>query len=241
MTTKAKRSAPTRGRRSAPVGAGEHRAGPGRPRDPELPARRREEIIEVASHLFARDGFAGTDLQDVADKLGVGKGTLYRYFPSKGDLFQAAVDHVMISMRRAIDGAIESVQDPLEKIEVAIRRYLKFFSDHPENVELLIQERSEFRDRKKPTYFAHREANVARWHELYRGLIRDGRVREMPVERITDVLGDLIYGTMFTNYIAGRRRSLVSQAEGILDLAFHGLLTPEEQRRRTIARGENKA
>lgn len=238
VTTKAKRA--TGSGRGAGRGA-EARPGPGRPRDPGLPARRREEIIDVATRLFARDGFAGTDLQDVADELGVGKGTLYRYFPSKGALFQGAVDHVMISMRRAIDSAIEAVEDPLEKIEVAIRRYLKFFHDHPENVELLIQERSEFRDRKKPTYFAHREANVARWHELYRGLIRDGRVRAMPVERITDVLGDLIYGTMFTNYIAGRQRSLVSQGEGILDLAFNGLLTDRERERRASARGENEA
>lgn len=240
MAIKTKRAT---GERAARGGARERvtRPGPGRPRDPELPARRREEIIEVATRLFARDGFAGTDLQDVADELGVGKGTLYRYFPSKGALFQGAVDHVMITMRRAIDAAIQAVDDPLEKIEVAIRRYLKFFHDHPENVELLIQERSEFRERKKPTYFTHREANVARWHELYRGLIRDGRVREMPVERITDVLGDLIYGTMFTNYIAGRQRSLVNQAEGILDLAFNGLLTDRERKRRASARGENEA
>ena len=72
-------------------------------------------------------------------------------------------------------------------------------------------------------------------------LIRDGRVREIPVERITDVLGDLIYGTMFTNYVAGRERSLASQAEGILDLAFNGLLTDRERKRRASARGENGA
>lgn len=239
MTAKGQRPVRARAADGARRGV-RNRPGPGRPCDPELQARRREEIIEIATRLFARDGFAGTDLQDVADELGVGKGTLYRYFPSKCALFQAAVDHVMISMRRVIDGAIETVEDPIEKIAVAIQRYLMFFQNHPENVELLIQERSEFRDRKNPTYFAHREANAERWHELYRGLMRDGRVREMPVERITDVLGDLIYGTMFTNHIARRKRSLASQAEGILDLAFNGLLTARERKRRAANRGENK-
>lgn len=215
--------------------------GPGRPRDPDLPGRRREEIIQVATRLFARDGYSGTDLQDVADGLEVGKGTLYRYFPSKKELFQATVDNVMIGMRRAIDAATEGVEDPLDRIGLAVRSYLKFFHDHPENVELLIQERAEFRDRKKPTYFAYREANAERWREVYRTLIREGRIRDIPVDRITDVLGDLIYGTMFTNYIAGRTKSLIEQADGIIDLVFEGLLSPAERALRASRRPEASA
>ncbi len=212
--------------------------GPGRPRDPELPGRRREAILKEAARLFARDGYPGTDLQNIADALKIGKGTLYRYFPSKRELFQAAVDNAMIGMRSAIDDAIQGVEDPLDRIALAVRHYLKFFHDHPENVELLIQERAEFRDRKKPTYFAFREANVERWREVYRDLIRKGRIRDLPVDRISDVLGDLVYGTMFTNYIAARTKSLVSQADGIIDLIFHGLLTPAERARSRSHRSE---
>src|ERR1043165_3677136 len=131
--------------------APEPRSRPGRPRDPALPGKRREQIIRAATQLFARHGYQGTDLQDVAEALKVGKGTLYRYFPSKRDLFQGAVDQVMIDMGLAIDAAVASISDPLDKIVVAIRRYLQFFHEHPEYVELLIQERAEFRDRKAPT------------------------------------------------------------------------------------------
>jgi AcrR family transcriptional regulator len=197
----------------------------GRPKDPGLPARRREEILDAATEAFAENGYRCTDLQDVADLLGVGKGTLYRYFPTKQALFQAAVDRVMTEMRAAIDAAAGRIEDPLERVGVAIRAYLGYFDEHPEFVELLIQERAEFRDRKKPTYFVHREANIGRWQELYRRLIDEGRVRRIPVDRITDVVSDLLYGTMFTNYFAGRRKSLSEQADDILDILFHGLLT----------------
>ena len=98
------------------------------------------------------------------------------------------------------------IDDPLDRICTAVRAYLIFFADHPEFVELIMQERAQFKDRKKPTYFVHREANVERWRELYRGLIAAGRVRVMPVDRITDVMSDLLYGTMFTNYFAGPRK-----------------------------------
>jgi AcrR family transcriptional regulator len=204
-------------------------ARPGRPRDPSLPGKRREQIIRVATRLFAKHGYTGTDLQDVADVLKVGKGTLYRYFPSKRELFQGAVDQVMVDMRAAIDSAVADVDDPLDRIVAAIRSYLSFFHEHPEFVELLIQERAEFRDRKKPTYFVYREANASGWHSLYRDLIHDGRLRNIPVDRMTDVIGDLLYGTMFTNYISGRTRSLVEQGDDIVNVLFNGLLTAAER------------
>src|SRR5205823_13351041 len=139
---------------------------------------------------------------------------------------------VMHKMRRQIDASIEGVEDPLDRIAVAIRAYLAFFTDHPEFVELLMQERAQFKDRKKPTYFEHREANVERWRDLYRALIAEGRIRNMPVERITDVMSDLLYGTMFTNYFTGQRKPFEAQAQAILDIAFHGILSDAERRRR---------
>jgi AcrR family transcriptional regulator len=194
------------------------------------PAGRREEILRVAAELFAQHGYAGTDTQRLADKLGVGKGTLYRYFSSKEDLFLATVDRVMREMRRTIDESIAPIADPLEQIAVAIRTYLTFFTEHPEYVELLMQERAQFRDRKKPTYFEYREANIERWRDRYRTLIAQGRVRDMPVTRITDVIGDLVYGTMFTNYFTGPRKPSEAQARDILDVVFHGILSESERK-----------
>jgi AcrR family transcriptional regulator len=207
------------------------RAKPGRPRDPALADRRREQILRAATRLFARDGFEATDLQNVADALKIGKGTIYRYFPTKRDLFQHAVDRVMIQMRLFIDATASQATDPLDQITGAIRAYLQFFHDHPQYVEILIQERAAFRDRRKPTYFKHRQANLGRWQAVYLSLIREGRIRQIPVDRITDVLGDLIYGTMFSNYVAGRTKNLVDQADDIADIAFNGLLTARERER----------
>lgn len=65
---------------------------------------------------------------------------------------------------------------------------------------------------------------MAPWQALFRELIQDGVVRDIPVERITDFVSDVLYGTMFTNYFAGRKSTLVSQSKNILDMVFHGLL-----------------
>src|SRR5262245_16324215 len=166
----------------------------------ELWANRREEILEAAARLFARHGYADTDTQLLADELGVGKGTLYRYFPSKRDLFLGAVDRVMRELCREIDACFAGIEDPLEQMMSAFEAYLTFFARRPEAVELLMQERAQFKDRKKPTYFEYREANAERWRGMWRSLIAQGRVRDMPVDQIRDAMSNLLYGTMFTNY-----------------------------------------
>lgn len=203
---------------------------PGRPKDVSLLARRHEQILRVAAQLFAAHGYPNTEVQLVADTLGVGKGTIYRYFPSKRDLFLAAVDRGMRQLQQQVQADIATVSDPLERIACAIRTYLVFFEAHPEVVELFMQERAEFKDRKQPTYFEQREANIAPWRDLARQLMTAGRLRALPPERLA-VVGDLLYGIMFTNYFAGHRKSAIAQAEDFLDVVLHGILSDSERQR----------
>lgn len=193
---------------------------------------RRAEILDAATDLFAEFGYSEAVTQDLADKLQVGKGTIYRYFPSKRELFLAAVDRVMRRMRIHVDQALEGAADKLERIERGTIAFLSFFAQHPKFVELLILERALFKDRTTPTYIEHRERNKLRWHEVYQSLIEEGRIRDMPVQRISDVFVDLAYGTIFTNYFSGRSRSPEDQARDILDVVFHGILGEEERDRR---------
>ena len=201
----------------------------GRPPDAELQERRRAEILDTATAVFAENGFAAADVQEIANKTGVGKGTVYRYFPSKEELFLAAVDHGMRNLKLAVDAAAASAKQPLDRIAEGVLAYLTFFDDRPEIVELLVQERANFRDRQRPTYFVHREANMGAWQELYGELIRSGTFRDIPVDRIGDVISDLLYGMMFTNYFAGRKTSPANQCKDALDILFHGLLADSKR------------
>lgn len=197
---------------------------------------RREEILDAATELFAEGGYSDAVTQRLAERLGVGKGTLYRHFPSKRDLFLAAVDRVLCRLRDRLDASLLTTDDPLEGVAQAVRAYLGFFAEHPKFVELLILERALFKDREKPTFLEHRERNLWRWRERYRSLIAEGRVRDVPVERITDVIGHLLYGTIFTNYFAGRNEPAEAQARDVLDVVFLGILSEPERAARGAGR-----
>jgi AcrR family transcriptional regulator len=204
---------------------------PRRQADESLRTNRCEQILDAAVKLFAKHGYTDADTQLLADELGVGKGTLYRYFPSKRELFLAAADRVMQRLRERIDGCIQGIVDPLERIATALRTYLAFFAEHSDYVELLMQERAQFKDRNEPTYFQHRKVQRERWRSVYGDLIAEGRIRAMPVDRIMDVLGNALYGTMFTNYFVGNLKPVDEQAQDILDVVFHGILSDAEKSR----------
>jgi AcrR family transcriptional regulator len=201
--------------------------------DPQCAARR-EEILTQAAELFAERGYDKTDTTLLAETVGVGKGTIYRHFPSKRELFLAAADRVMRMLCQRIDARMAKTTDPLEQLINGVQGFLEFFAEHPGFVELLIQERALFKDRKLPTFIEHRAMNMDRWQAFYRDLMAQERVRKVPAERITDVLGSLLYGTIFMNYFSGQPTSVEVQANNIIDVVFRGILTPQELKRRGL-------
>ncbi len=204
-------------------------AKPGRPCDENRRASRADDILDCAATVFATHGYQNTEMQFIADAVQVGKGTIYRYFPSKEELFLKSVSRGMDRLRQEVDCSMVGTDDGLLKIERAIHAYLAFFRKFPHYAELLIQERAQFRDAKQQTYFAHRENHRGQWRDMYADLIAAGRIRDVPVPRIMDVVSDLVYGTMFTNYFTGQHKPLEEQAKDLVDILFFGVLSDSER------------
>jgi AcrR family transcriptional regulator len=195
-------------------------------------AERRRAIVETAALLFAEVGYSACEMDRLASELQVAKGTLYLYFPGKQELFFACVDHGLTGLRAATHAAAEEVEEPFAKIASGLRAYLLYFREHPQYVELLLQERAIFKDRKRPAYFEHREAARVYWRALLESLIAGGRIRpELQVESILDTIGNLFYGTMFANHFLGNVGDLEDQYQRLLDIVFRGILSEKERAR----------
>src|SRR5580692_404744 len=68
--------------------------------------RRRDAIVEVARQVFFEEGYAAASMSTIAARLGGSKGTLYNYFRSKEELFEAQV-------RKDCDHFAKEAFDPL--------------------------------------------------------------------------------------------------------------------------------
>ncbi|WP_237153129.1 TetR/AcrR family transcriptional regulator [Oryzibacter oryziterrae] len=79
------------------------------------------EIVEAAFQEFAAKGFLGARVEDIAARLGVTKGTVYLYFPSKEVLFAAVLDTFGAQMRRETDDHVAELHgDVAERLEQLI-------------------------------------------------------------------------------------------------------------------------
>ncbi len=202
----------------------------GRPKNPDLLRLRTEQILTAATNHFARLGYQETDLQVIANELEIGKGTIYRYFPTKESLFRATLARGLTELMTLINQKIPPGSDALACFASAIEAYLGFFRARPALVELFLIERAVFPGKGKSAYFVQREQDRKRWSEVFRELMAQGRVRQGRLDGMLDSIGDLLYGTMFANHHGGRMVAPEVQAKDILDLVFHGILAPKARK-----------
>lgn len=88
--------------------------------------QRREQLIEVATRLFAKWGYEATTTAAIAEAAGVTEPILYRHFDSKQDLFVAIVRSVSAQTMEHWKEIISGTDDPAEQI----RQIAQAFPDH---------------------------------------------------------------------------------------------------------------
>jgi AcrR family transcriptional regulator len=71
-------------------------------------AERREKILDAARRVFLENGFAGARTRRIAEEAGITEALLYRYFPSKSAIFQAAVHE---PLERFVDELLATAAD----------------------------------------------------------------------------------------------------------------------------------
>jgi AcrR family transcriptional regulator len=87
--------------------------------------RRRDAIIEVAREIFFEEGYAAASMSSIAARLGGSKGTLYNYFRSKEELFEAQVRKDCDRVARDAFDMLSSAEGPIEDILFRLgERYL---------------------------------------------------------------------------------------------------------------------
>lgn len=69
---------------------------------------RRNEILDAADELFAQKGFDGTSTNDILEKVGIARGTLYHHFKSKEAIMDALIDRYAVHL---LDGAQEIAEE----------------------------------------------------------------------------------------------------------------------------------
>ncbi|MDQ6745881.1 MAG: TetR/AcrR family transcriptional regulator [Actinomycetota bacterium] len=98
---------------------------------------RRRQLLEAGAALFAEHAYEEISMRQIAAAAGVSKPLLYHYFPSKTDLFKAAVAEAAAELQRLI--APSGQGSPLEQLSSSLDAYLGWIEDHARTWAKLMQ------------------------------------------------------------------------------------------------------
>jgi AcrR family transcriptional regulator len=133
-------------------------------------ATRRAELTRQAARLFAEKGYHGTSMGDLAEAMGVQKGSLYAHTGSKQDLLYATMREGADAFHAALD-AIPDDLPPAEKIRLALRAHLRVVADQLEVATVFVREWRYLEGERHEEIVAERR----RYEERFRALFREGR------------------------------------------------------------------
>jgi AcrR family transcriptional regulator len=115
------------------MAASNHRPhrGPGRPPSSEGAATR-QRLIEVAGHHFARSGYGGAALKDIAGDARMTSGAIYYYFESKSELYAAVGDHWMANVMHAYAARLSPQMTLAERLKLYLEVVIDHVTDEPD-------------------------------------------------------------------------------------------------------------
>jgi AcrR family transcriptional regulator len=89
----------------------------------------RDQLIEVATRLFAEHGYEGTSVEAVLSAAGVSRGALYHHFAGKEALFEAVVSAVSEQVTVELTEAVRGCADPLDAMRTAAIAWIDLAAD----------------------------------------------------------------------------------------------------------------
>jgi AcrR family transcriptional regulator len=131
---------------------------------------RKDELSRQAARLFAAKGYHGTSVGDLAESLGVQKGSLYAHMEGKEDLLYEAMRDGAAAFHGALDSVPETAP-PAEKIRLALRAHLRVVAEQLDVATVFVQEWKYLEGARLEEIIAERR----RYEERIRELFREGR------------------------------------------------------------------
>ena len=192
------------------------------------PPNSREKLLDVAEALFARSGFSGVGMREVAEQAGLGKSSLFHHFSTKQALFFEVVGHVLVRIAEHVIPPLDGAGRPTERLGATSDAFVDALAEHPTSARLLLRSLFDgppfLGDDLPPEGQAVDQALlhlISRVQDLIRDGIECGEFREVSVVDATQtIVGAAVFhfasgefgesvlgGSLFSAEAVARRRS----------------------------------
>jgi AcrR family transcriptional regulator len=180
----------------------------------------RQDILRAAEVIFTRRDFHEVLMEDVAQECGVGKGTLYRYFPSKRELYLAVMFEGIEGLRDDLSAALAQPGAPAEKIECIVRCILRHFWDRRFFFALIHRNEHRAEDPEGREWQRRRAEIVDIVQHTLEEAVAAGQMRRMNARIAAEMLLGMVRGV---NRYRSRHDTLEDVVRAIVEVFWRGV------------------
>ena len=185
--------------------------------------KKRRRIIETASRVFAERDYHAVTMDEVAQRSGVGKGTLYRYFDSKEDLFIALMDEGLALLADRLEEEQKAEVPPAETLSRMIHAIVRSFCQHLPFFRILNGDKGRIIVRKKQLFQERRRRMVITLGRVLEHGMAAGVFRQMDIEVTPSLLIGMVWGMVLNH---SQHTTPDTLAAVIIDIFFRRALAP---------------
>jgi TetR/AcrR family transcriptional regulator, cholesterol catabolism regulator len=132
---------------------------------------REQQIVDAAAHIFSRQGYAATTIQEVADEVGILKGSLYHYMETKEDLLYRIITEIHENALRNVTETGERSGPAVERLRHFLEAHIASFDANRDKISVFYSEYRHLEGERRTETFAKR----AVYEDFVRGMVRDGQ------------------------------------------------------------------
>jgi len=194
-------------------------------KEQEKQARKRD-ILEAAARLFAMHGFHDVKVDDIAEAVGLSKGTIYLYFENKDNLFFSMLSERLEALDQKLSQALHVEDHFLKQLRQFVLTYLGFFREnesfykivHSEKTRMSMESHYKLHEYGKNTYIKLFDLIV----KLAAQGIANGELRPADPKDLSLSLVGILNMFIYNNVFQGATDTVEDEAEKIIQLFLHG-------------------
>lgn len=180
----------------------------------------RIQIVKAARDVFSRYGYKKTTLDDIASSLYRVKSSLYYYFNSKEDLFQAVITYEAERARKIIYAAVDLETTPEAKIRTYFQTILTFLNETVNYYKLMQEEIIDVMSSSNEIKVEHSQETKTFISTMLKAGIADGSFTVDDVDETTEAI-DFAFHELYNPLVQTTAKTL----DRLLDILFYGIKT----------------
>ena len=193
----------------------------------------RKAMLNAAAEMFAERGFGGTNLQDLADAMGISRPGLYYHFSSKENILEALIEEVTLSLAAQLSEITDQIErDPEEALRAEMRISTNWVMENPTLFRVLDRSEAEIPSDLRARHDASKRTILENVTEIIKRGIDSGKFRPVdPHIAALSIIGMRNWAAWWFN--PDGRIPRTEAAEMIADMSVRALLRPDAHRSRS--------